>query len=1125
MVTSDRRTWVRTRLIATLVLAMATGGGIPALAASAPGGATVAAAVAPTALDGYKIQSSSKVSDSAAAISSPGYAASGWYAVGPRSTVLAGLLQNGKYPDPFYSTNMKNIPAADFTVPWWYRSDFTLGSETGLKTFLDVTGVISSADVWVNGTQVATSAQVAGAYTRHQLDVTSLVHSGVNSVAFKVNPNDPNKNLTTGWIDWVQIPPDKNMGIFRDVFVRRSAAVALRNAHVVTSLTSALDRADLTIKVDARNDSAAAVHATVSGTVGSSTLTQDVDLAANQTKTLTFTQSITNPQVWWPYGMGGQPLYDLDLTATVGGSASDTAHSRFGIRTVTSSLDGSGHRLYKINGRLLLIRGGGWSPDLFLRYDPTYVQDKLRYVRDLGLNTIRLEGHLETDQLFDLTDQMGILVMAGWECCDKWEGQTNGGEPGDTWNSTDYAIAKDSMAAEAVRLRDHPSVFTFLIGSDFAPNAQQETNYLAALNAADWKTPIIAAASDNSSPTLGSSGMKMTGPYDWVPPNYWFTKQEGGAFGFNSETSAGPDVPTGDSLKRMMSPSELNTLWQSATATQYHRSPSSTFNNLKLFDNALNGRYGTSASLDDYVRKAQLQQYENIRAQHEAYRRNFTDSSNPSTGVIYWMLNSGWSSLHWQLFDTYLDQGGSYYGAREANKPLHVQYSYDNKNVVVVNQNHAAASGLTVRTDVFNLDGTSKYTNTATVTAPGDGGRVTAVTIPSISGLSTSYLVRLTLSDGSGEIDRNVYWLSTKADVIDWDNNDWYYVPTTSYANLTGLAGMATSPLSASASSSASGSTTTTTVTLRNTGTGKIPAFYLDAHVVDAAGKPVLPVQWTDNAVSLWPGESRTLTAAYRTSDLKGSAPSVRVSGWNVTTQTVPAGGSGGPDTAPPSVPGNPRSTGVTSSSVSLAWDASTDDVGVTGYDVYNGSSVVASVSGTTATVSGLSAGTAYTFTVKAKDAAGNASAASAPVGATTAPAASSTDYQAEDATLSQAGVFTNHTGYSGTGFVDYTNVTGGYIEWTVNAASAGSATVTFRYANGTTVNRPMDLSVNGTPAVSQIAFNGTANWDTWATKAVTVTLAAGTNKIRATATTANGGPNVDKITVAGTAAPTTSRG
>ncbi|WP_067140165.1 PQQ-dependent sugar dehydrogenase [Microtetraspora malaysiensis] len=124
-----------------------------------------------------------------------------------------------------------------------------------------------------------------------------------------------------------------------------------------------------------------------------------------------------------------------------------------------------------------------------------------------------------------------------------------------------------------------------------------------------------------------------------------------------------------------------------------------------------------------------------------------------------------------------------------------------------------------------------------------------------------------------------------------------------------------------------------------------------------------------------------------------------------------------------------------------------------------------------------------------------------------------STVYQAEDATLSQASVATNHTGYTGTGFVDYVNTVGGYIEWTVNAASAGPATLTLRYANGTTTDRPMDIAVNGTTAGSR-AYPATGNWDTWADDTVTANLNAGTNTIRATATTAGGGPNVDKLTV-----------
>jgi Domain of Unknown Function (DUF1080)/Carbohydrate binding module (family 6)/Carbohydrate binding module (family 35) len=126
--------------------------------------------------------------------------------------------------------------------------------------------------------------------------------------------------------------------------------------------------------------------------------------------------------------------------------------------------------------------------------------------------------------------------------------------------------------------------------------------------------------------------------------------------------------------------------------------------------------------------------------------------------------------------------------------------------------------------------------------------------------------------------------------------------------------------------------------------------------------------------------------------------------------------------------------------------------------------------------------------------------------------------YQAENAQLSQASVAANHTGYTGTGFVDYTNITGSSIQWTVNAISAGSQTFTFRYANGTTTNRPMNIAVNGVTVATNLSFNPTTNWDTWADRTVIAMLTAGDNTIRATATTSNGGPNVDKLTVTGTA-------
>ncbi|MGW2551668.1 glycoside hydrolase family 2 protein [Streptomyces sp. NPDC001635] len=887
-------------VMCTLSTGARAGTGNPAAAHPGPPVTKVASAPgSATPLSRYEIQSTARVSDSPVAVSSPGFPARGWYPAGSRSTVLGALLEDGVYADPFYSTNQQKIPKADFRVPWWYRSDFTV-ADTSERTQLDFSGVISAADVYVNGRRVADASAVTGAYTHHELDITSLVRAGRNTVAFRIRPNDPDKNLTMGWIDWLQPPPDQNMGIVRDVLVRRGGPVALRDTHVLTRLdVPSLAAADLTVKARVRNDSASAVTATVSGRIGSLSFARRVPLAAHESKAVTFGPAdvpglhLVSPRVWWPAGMGGQPLYRLDLTASVSGAPSDTAHESFGIRDVKAPLNADGARQFNVNGRRLLVKGGGWSPDEFLRWDPAYVADRLKYALDLGLNTIRLEGHIEPDEFFDLADRYGILALPGWECCDKWEGEVNGEESGEEWTAADHPVAKESMAAEAARLRDHPSVVSFLIGSDFAPDATIEKDYLDALRAADWPNPVIAAASDNSSPRLGSSGMKMTGPYDWVPPGYWYAKREGGATGFNSETSAGPDIPTLDTLRRMMTPAELDTLWKDPKAEQYHRSPSSTFGTLALYDDALTGRYGAPRGLGDYVRKAQLAQYENVRAQFEAYGRNATDAVQPSTGVVHWMFNSGWTSLHWQLVDRFLDQGGAYFGAKKANEPLHVQYSYDDRSVVVVNNRHTAVSGLTAHVSLYTTDGRRMYDRAVTgVSVEGDGAHTTALALPSsVSGLPTTYLARLILTDPAGkEVSRNVYWLSSRPDTLDWAHTDWYYTPTTSYADLTGLASMAQVPMSATASTRTGGDgMSTTRVTLRATGSGRTPSLLTDAHLVDPAGRPVLPVHWSDNEVSLWPGESVTLTATYRTADLHGTAPGVRISGWNTPEHTVPA--------------------------------------------------------------------------------------------------------------------------------------------------------------------------------------------------------------------------------------------
>jgi len=856
---------------------------VPAAGADASVQPRVAAPAAPgqvVTVPGWKLQTSKTATQTGATLSSPTYDDSSWTSVPARSTVMGGLISAGKYGDLNYSTNLKNVTKSDFTVPWWYRETFSATPAAGAHTFLRLTnGIIGGSEIWLNGTKIGTTD--TGSYPSHEFDVTGTLKSGTNALAIKASPADPKKQLSISWVDWTQLPPDNNMGIWRDVQLAETGAVTVRNTRVVTSVAGDLKSADLTIKAEVSNNTNASVTTTVAGTVDSTPFSQNVTLSANQTKTVSIAQHLTDPRVWWPYEMGDQPLYHLALNASVDGKVSDSAATDFGVRDVKSALK-DGAMSFTVNGKPFLVRGGGWSSDLFLRYDPRKLADQLDYVKDLGLNTIRLEGKEENDEMYALADKLGIMMMPGWECCSYWQSYGS-------WKAADHTVANASAVTEGLRLRNHPSILGFYIGSDTAPPAAVEKDYLDGLKVSDWQAPIISSAAKASSPVTGASGNKMDGPYWWIPPNYWYGNQLGGAFGFASEVGPGPDIPDADALKQYLSSSELSDLWQNGSKAQFHLSPSGDFAKLGSFLTALGKRYGTPKSLDDFVSKAQLTNYEVNRAQFEAFGRNQSKASKPATGVIYWMLNNPWPTLFWHLYDYSMQPSGSYFGAKAGLRPLHVQYSYDDRSVALVNTGLAAKSGLSVQTTIFNADGTVKSDTTqSTVTAKADGS-TTLDKVATPSGLSATYFVRLLLKDGSGNVlDRNVYWLSTKADTLDYGNSTWYDTPQTGYADLSGLQNLGTGKVDVSASTTTNGDRSTTSVKLTNSGS-KV-AFFLRATIrKGASGGEVAPITWSDDYVTIWPGESVTLSADYRTAELGGAQPNVQVAGVNVASRTVSA--------------------------------------------------------------------------------------------------------------------------------------------------------------------------------------------------------------------------------------------
>jgi exo-1,4-beta-D-glucosaminidase len=837
---------------------------------------------------GWMIQSSARVASAGAAISTPGFSTDGWYPATVPNTVVGALVEAGEYPDPYFGMNLRNIPGMTYPIgsrfmlqatpadspfkpSWWYRTEFDLpDASAGRSHTLNFDAINYRANIWVNGSRIASSDDVAGAYRRYAFDITSLARRGRNAVAVEVFGPEPH-DLSIMWVDWNPTPPDKNLGLWDNVYVTHSGSVSLRHPYVISRLDlPSLDRARLTVLVEAVNTTDREISATIRGTIGAIEFSQPVTLAPREQRTVRFEPErfpqlgVSNPRLWWPYRMGEPTLHTLSLEARVDRDVSDAQQIQFGIRQVDSELTDKGFLRFKVNGKPILIRGGGWASDMLLRPKPLErLEAELGYVRAMGLNTIRLEGKFESDALYDLADRLGILVMPGWCCCDQWE-------MWDKWDAEDHRVGPASQRDQLLRLRHHPSVFVWLNGSDFPPVATVEQKYLEIAKSVEWSRPIVSNATETPGPVSGPSGVKMRGPYDYEPPSYWLTDtQKGGAFGFATEIGPGAAVPPLESLQTML---PADHLWPIDHVWNYHAGGDE-FKDVKRFTSALEARYGKATGVADYARKAQAMTYDGQRAMFEAYARN----KYTSTGVIQWMLNNAWPSMIWHLYDYYLRPGGGYYGTKKACEPVHVQYSYDDRSVVIVNDTHQPIKAASVSARVFDLDLAEKFAGSATVDVPPDGV-VRALVIPEIKGLTRTYFVRLSMVSGDQETSsRNFYWLSTVPDTLDWKKTEWFYTPTSRHADLTALARLPTTTLAVTPAFEGSGKDATARVTVENTGSAL--AFQVHLKLLHS-DKEVLPVFWEDNYFELFPGEKREIRAVYARG-ASAAPPAIEADAWN----------------------------------------------------------------------------------------------------------------------------------------------------------------------------------------------------------------------------------------------------
>jgi exo-1,4-beta-D-glucosaminidase len=346
----------------------------------------------------------------------------------------------------------------------------------------------------------------------------------------------------------------------------------------------------------------------------------------------------------------------------------------------------------------------------------------------------------------------------------------------------------------------------------------------------------------------------------------------GGAIGYNTETSPGPAIPSLASRRLFLSDPQA---WPPTANWSLHDGGGE-FANLKVFDAAMEAIYQRPQSANDYERIAQTMEYDSERAMFEAYSKN----KYASTGVIQWMLNNAWPSMIWHLYDYYLDTGGGYFGTKKACEPLHIQYGYDDRSIVVVNSTYADASNLRADVHVYGLGWNELYSGQSTLNVAADSAqRVLAIPAALYSGPERVFFIDISLSDASDHVvSHNFYWIPGTLTTFAWENTDYTHTPAARHEDLTALAHLPAAQVESHAE--IENTSHGREIRLHLSNQSNALAFQIRAAVRTSSGGLIAPVLWSDNWIELKPRESTTLTA--QLPEGEAGTPFVQVDGWNV---------------------------------------------------------------------------------------------------------------------------------------------------------------------------------------------------------------------------------------------------
>ncbi len=823
-------------------------------------------------IGGWQMQDVAKVAAPGPLVSSSKFKPANWYRATVPGTVLTTLVDNKVYPEPLYGENMRAIPESLNKTSYWYRTEIKVpAANKGRHTWLHFAGINYGAEIWVNGRQAGT---MRGAFRRGDFDITPLVtpgrtaivavlvapqpHPGIpieHNVANGIGKNGgitaldgPTFLSTIGW-DWLVAIRDRDTGIFLPVTLDSTGPARLLDPFIRSELTADHGSADLTLTTDIQNLQQAATSGEIIGTITGPdgkeiSFRKPVTLAPGETQPLTLDGKttpelhLTNPQLWWPNGYGPQNLYRLRLRF-VEGKGQRISHEQqlgFGIRKIEYSVPDSENLTISVNGVRVMARGGNWGLDEAMKRTPRERLDAQFHMHALAhMNFIRnWVGQSTSPDFYELADKYGILLWDEFFQPNPFDGP----DPDDVPNYL------SNVEDKVRRYRNHPSIAVWCARNEGYPPKALDDQLKSMMTKLDGSRLYQSNSADGR-------GVSSHGPYYWRSPRFFYALNES----FKTETGS-VSVPTIESIQGMLPKQD----WESINDDWAQHDMARGAQRGDEYPQTLAHRYGPIRNLADFVRKAQLANYEAFRAMYES--RN-AEMFQTTTGIFTWMSHPAQPSFVWQLYHYDLEPNSSLYAVQKASEQVHIQLNEAKRGIEVVNNRPDTLTGLHATVSIYDFSGKLTATHTSPLPAIPPSRTVKIEQIDVGARITPLYFVKLDLQDGTG------HPLST--------NFYWQHVSQDEFAGLSALPRVA---LTATATQRAEADRTLYDITLTNPAETVALMAHLQLHDRQS-GHRVLPAFASDNYISLVPGEVRKLTIEIAT-NIAPASPEIQVDGYNV---------------------------------------------------------------------------------------------------------------------------------------------------------------------------------------------------------------------------------------------------